>query len=282
MHPTACFTRAAAFALALASTLVSLGCSGTGPGDGAGRPYAPYTPSTSGTGSSGTTSPPSSSSGSPGSGSSDGPLRIVSLSVTAPILTLYPTPPGETVKTEILAIVTHAEGNERVAGGQLEDATGHVFGAFEAAANKSTLVLALDWMAISAVTPLTASKGEAKSFTAKFFDNDGHKVSKSIDLTFQCRVLAGALPYLLPPGFPAEGVMTGAYDGKCFSDAHCGKSGVACGSGTSCSVRTEACEPVTMGAAVGCVAREEYPWLRSSACSCGGSLCTPGSCTCNP
>lgn len=184
------------------------------------------------------------------------------------------------MKTEILAIVTQADGNQRVAGGQLEDDTFHVFGAFQAAANKSTFALSLDWMGIGAVVPLTVSKGEVKTFTARFFDNDGHRVSKSIDITFQCKVVNGALPYTVPAPLPTEGIMTGAYNGKCFSDEHCGKSGVACETGTSCSVQTETCQPVT--SAGGCVLRENFPWLRSPACSCGGSACFPGSCTCKP
>lgn len=222
--------------------------------------------------------PPPSSSSSSGSGFSEssGPFRVVSVSATAPALTLYPVTPRETTKTEIVAIVTHTEGSEHIAGGQLMDEEGHVFGAFQAAANKGTLTLALDWFGLSAVAPLTVSKGEKKAFVARFFDSSGRTVQKSVELQFQCRVVSGALRYPLPAALPPEGIPTGAFEGKCFDDAHCGKNGVACGEGTSCSVRTESCENV-----VGtCVDREEFPWLASADCACPSSRCTTGECSC--
>ena len=185
------------------------------------RSYPPSSPSAS------APSPPSSSSSSSSSSSgsgfpeASGPFRVVSVSATSPVLTLYPVTPRETTKTEIVAIVTHAEGSEQIAGGQLMDEEGHVYGAFQAAANKGTLTLALDWFGLSAVAPLTVSKGDKRAFVARFFDGAGRTIQKTVELQFQCRVVAGALKFGIPASLPADGIATGAYEGKCFDDDHC-------------------------------------------------------------
>lgn len=234
--------------------------------------------SSSGSSSSNSSSSSSSSGGSP---SFDGPLQLTSLDATVRMLTLYPTPPTETIKTQLVAIVTHSGGNERIAGGRLEDEQGNVYGAFGTGANKSTFVLDIDWMQINAVSPVRVKKGGGRTFAATFFDNDGHRVTRTLELTFQCRVLSGALGFTPAQPFPSGGVLTGIYDGKCWDDTRCGVGGEPCGSGTSCNGETGACEPIDFDQ-VGCLDRERFLWLRSSECSCASSSCGNGECACNP
>jgi hypothetical protein len=221
-----------------------------------------------------------SASGSASSKATDGPLRVVSVTPTVATLTLYPTPPTETTKTELVAIVTQQEGAERIAGGQLEDADGHVYGAFQTGANKGTLSLALDWMGINAVAPISLEKGKTKTFTARFFDDDGHEVSMDVDLAFQCRIVDGELTYTLPTTLPNGGVLTGTYQGRCFDDDHCGTSGAACTGGRSCAARTGECEPASIELGAGCVHRDDFPSMKAPPCHCGAPMCTPGTCTC--
>lgn len=265
--------------------LASVACSGGGgpppyegtPGASSGSSSSSGANSSSSSGGSSSSGSTSSSSGTSSSGGprTDGPLSVVSLRATSPKLTLYPTS-GESAKTEVIAIITHSGGSERIAGGQLEDDDGHVYGAFGAGANKSTFVVALDWAAINAVSPLTLERGGKRRLTARFFDNDGHRVSDALELAFQCRIVSGAPGYPLATPFPSEGIPTGAYLGKCFSDKQCGTQGVACANGTSCSAETGQCEDVVSS----CVDRADFPLLGSAKCWCDSLPCTAGQCTC--
>lgn len=131
-----------------------------------------------------------------------------------------------TTATEVrfVAVLANASGLENIAGGTLADESGTSYGSFTADKSMSgTFTLALTWSEINSVRPLTFTGSATRTFTARFFDKDGHTVKSSADLAFRCDAFADNAD---------------AFAGQCVNSRvdqkHCGTTFVACAANQAC------------------------------------------------
>jgi hypothetical protein len=164
--------------------------------------------------------------GTPGSGtSSNGELQIVSLTATASTITGGNPLPTEPSSTTFIAIVTDTKGLGTIAGGQLEDATGTPYAAFESGAAMGTYTAGLSFEQIDQATTLDfPTSGGSMTLTAKFFDNDANMVSATVALALACR-----------DGYGLEGACSGKCTDTSIDGANCGTCGNVCGAGLECT-----------------------------------------------
>lgn len=178
--------------------------SGSGTTGGAGG-------ATTGSTSSSSTTTGSSSSGSP---PVNQPPVILSFGTNVTSLTQ-----GEQVTFS--AVVTDPDGIDDVIGGTLLDAGGATYGAFGSSAQEGAYQMILSWDQLHQVAPINFAQGATatRTFKAQFFDQAGHTVEKTVDVTLTCNGKA-------------------ACSGTCVdlmtSSQSCGTCGHAC-SGGNCS-----------------------------------------------
>lgn len=91
---------------------------------------------------------------------------------------------GDTVK--FVAVLTHPDGLQALAGGHLTDATGMIqFDAF-VADQQGSYSVSLTWDQIYTATKFQFVGMDQMTFVAEFFDTKGRKASKSATLTLAC------------------------------------------------------------------------------------------------
>jgi len=155
-------------------------------------------------------------------GSTGGSLAIVSFTATTATLTGGSPSSTETDSATLTAIVTDSYGLDTIAGGQLLDDAGLTLAAFTAGANKSTFTAAVSWTGINLVSPITflTSSGQ-RTFTAKFYDNQGNTATANLTLALMCRGLTILGNSALLPACAGTCTDTTGY-------ANCGACGSAC------------------------------------------------------
>jgi len=128
------------------------------------------------------------SGGESGGTSTDGALEIVSFTNDVQAIT-DPSDGRSAVAHEVtfIAIVTARGGIDTIAGGQLLDDQGKTYAAFGTGAQKGTYTASVDWSQINRVSPITfRAPGAGRTFSAKFFDNDGREATAPLHVSFFC------------------------------------------------------------------------------------------------
>lgn len=148
--------------------------------------------------------------------STSGPLELAALTTTTSEISGVAAV-SEPTEVTFLAIVTHKNGLDEIAGGTLHDDAGKTYGAFGAGDTKSTFALTLSWSAITKIRPIEfAAPGTTRTFIARFHDNGGHTVEAAVVIGLHC---GGAR------SMAACGGTCASLDS---SVAHCGACGRAC------------------------------------------------------
>lgn len=95
---------------------------------------------------------------------------------------------GESIKFN--AIVTDADGIGDIIGGTLESPEGKSYGAFITSGEEGSYTLTLSWNEVSDVVPIEFEgdndQDREREFVGIFFDEAGHKTSKTVAVTFDC------------------------------------------------------------------------------------------------
>jgi len=112
----------------------------------------------------------------------DGP-NIISLNTSAPIL-------DDRSNVVVSAIVTDPQGVEDLIGGELITPAGTVLGVFATAAQEGAYAMNINWITLKPTIEITAEEtGELPIvLTAAFYDQAGHRSTKSVALTLACSV----------------------------------------------------------------------------------------------
>ena len=133
--------------------------------------------------------------------------------------------------TTISAIVTDPQGISDLAGGTVIDkSTGTTYGAFGTPGGQGTFVFTLTWTAMNDITPIDDMAGsrEARTITARFFDNEGNTVSQDLTLKLACDVDTQS-----------------ACSGTCFdltdNSNNCGSCGYVCKSNATLGLNAATC-----------------------------------------
>lgn len=156
-----------------ASTSTGTGTGGSGTTTGTG------TGGSGGATSSGSTS---TSSGTGGSTTANQPPVILAFGTNVTSLT-----EAQTVK--LTAVVTDPDGIDDVIGGTLlAEPGGAIYGAFATTAQEGSYEISLSWDQIDQVGSIDFAQGatQIRTFKAQFFDQGGHTVEKTVDLTLTC------------------------------------------------------------------------------------------------
>lgn len=191
--------------------------------------------------------------------STSGPLELAALTTTTSEISGVAAV-SEPTEVTFLAIVTHEQGLDEIAGGTLHDDTGKTYGAFGAGDTKSTFTLTLSWSAITKIRPIEfAAPGTTRTFIARFHDNGGRTVEASVVIGLHC---GGART------MAACGGTCAALDS---SQAHCGACGKACSVACSAGV----CAPSDA-----CFIPSGFPGLTcADRCRVLGARCVDGALT---
>lgn len=105
--------------------------------------------------------------------------RILSLGTSVKQLTQ-----GESAR--FVAVITHPDGLDNLAGGQLTSPDGAIkYGAFQAD-HQGSYTLDLSWSLLQQTQPIGFASEEMRSFIAEFFDMQGHKTAQSLSLRLHC------------------------------------------------------------------------------------------------
>lgn len=179
------------------------------------------------------------------------PLSISNLSATRNDLVIGRTAGSTATQVSLIAVLANSQGLDEIAGGTLSDESGTTYGAFAQNEQKGgmpgTYTIDLTWEAINAARPLTFVGSASRTFSARFYDKDGHSASASVSIVFRC------------DAFPDN---TDAYAGVCTNtrvDAkHCGDTFTTCAS-------NEACRE---GACIGIKSRTTYDPTSDTTKSC--------------
>jgi hypothetical protein len=208
--------------VALGAACAVAGCSGSTSGNADGIALAPEggapssDPEDSGTAA-------AEGGGGPTGASSNGELKILSLTPTSQTMTGGTPLPTETGAVTFIAIVTDAAGLDAIAGGQLMDDSGATFAAFGAGANKGTYTATITWEAMATIHAADFGvSGGKRTFVAKFFDNHANEAKAAVDINLACRA--------------ASKEAISSCGGVCASTVHdpknCGACGTVCSSNT--------------------------------------------------
>jgi hypothetical protein len=205
--------------------------SGNGNGNGGSDGGTGSGGSDSGTGSGG-----SDSGSNPGS---NGVLTIAALTATVSTLTGGAPLATESNSATFTAIVTDSLGLDSLAGGQLLDDTGLTYAAFGTGAGKGTYVATITWSGIDQTRAITFVASGARTFIAKFFDNQGNTATASLQMNLACRDADGLVD-------SCGGVCTqlSTFYANCGTCGHVCKNDEACMGGTCASLAvlgTSAC-----------------------------------------
>jgi hypothetical protein len=89
------------------------------------------------------------------------------------------------------AVVTDPDGIDDVIGGTLSDGNGHFYGAFATTGQEGAYQMIVSWGQINQVQDidLATATPASRSFVAEFFDQAGHDVQKSVDVSLDCKML---------------------------------------------------------------------------------------------
>ncbi|APR80646.1 Hypothetical protein A7982_05993 [Minicystis rosea] len=129
----------------------------------------------------------------------------------------------------VSAIVTDPDGIDDVIGGNLSDENNSVYGAFATTGQEGAYQMIVSWAQFQQVQKIEFAQGESsqRTLVATFFDQGGHSVQKSVDVTLACKG-------------------NGACDGVCkdmSADAkNCGTCANACAVGATCAQSTCSCQ----------------------------------------
>ena len=82
------------------------------------------------------------------------------------------------------AAVTDADGD--LVGGQLETPAGAVCGTFGSTSDEGGYEVSLTWAQLDTAEDLTFEGDTARSFTARFFDQGGHEVEDTVEVSLYC------------------------------------------------------------------------------------------------
>ncbi|HRI53052.1 MAG TPA: YCF48-related protein [Pseudomonadota bacterium] len=105
--------------------------------------------------------------------------RILSLGTSVKQVTQ-----GESAR--FVAVITHPDGLDNLAGGQLTSPDGAIkYGAFQAD-HQGSYTLDLSWALLHQTQPIGFASEEMRSFIAEFFDMQGHKTAQSLSLRLHC------------------------------------------------------------------------------------------------
>ncbi len=160
------------------------------------------------------------------------PISISSFSSTRTELAVGRSQATTFTEVSLIAVLANENGLDAIAGGTLVDESGVTYGAFaQKDGLPGTFTFNLTWEAVNAARPLTFIDSASRSFTARFFDKDGHKAAASVSIAFRCDAFADN---------------TDAFRGVCTNtrvDAkHCGDTFTVCASNEAC--REGACTSV--------------------------------------
>ena len=105
--------------------------------------------------------------------------RILSLGTSVNQLT-----EGESAR--FVAVVTHPDGLDKLAGGQLTSTDGKIkYGAF-LADHQGAYTLDLSWALLNQTQSINFASEDMRPFTAEFYDMLGHKTSQALNLRLHC------------------------------------------------------------------------------------------------
>lgn len=216
------------------------GDSGTG---GSNTTSSGSTTSSSGTGGGTTTSSGSGSTTSSSGASGNMPPQILVLGTNVSSIT-----EGEAVS--FTAVVTDPDGIDDVIGGTLGDGNGNYYGAFATTGQEGAYQMILSWGQIGQVEEivLATATPASRTFVAEFFDQAGHSVQKSVDVSLDCKML-------------------GACKSHCMDlendPKNCGGCGQSCAAGVACYLGSCAKIGACLGKFTSC----------SAACASAGQTC---------
>jgi hypothetical protein len=170
----------------------------------------------------------------------NGSLAIVNLTATSKTIVGGNPLPTESGSTTFVAIVTDTKGVDAIAGGQLADDQGNLYGAFGAGANKGTYTSTVSWAALTAIAaPSFAAAPGSRNFVVRFFDNDGKSVEAPLSVGLACR--------------DGNSNLVGACAGTCVDTqvdgANCGQCGKRCMPSLACGAST--CAPLAYTPGIG-------------------------------
>ena len=166
-----------------------------------------------------------------------GGLEVVSFTSTVQTLVSHPTA-TETDTVTFVAIVTDAKGLDTIAGGSLMDDQGTTYAGFGAGATKGTYTAAVSWDTVDSIRAIDYPDDHgARTFVAKFFDNDGNEVTAGLEVALRCRVTTN-VPLDPDVDVSHMGDFGSAHAGTCFlariDPDHCGTFDTACGDASYC------------------------------------------------
>lgn len=152
------------------------------------------------------------------------------------------------------AVVTDPDGIDDVVGGTLLGADEQiVYGAFATAAAEGAYSLTLSWAELDAATPIEFDREAELSFTAVFFDQAGHRASRSATLRLHC---------------DGDAACDGACTDVLGDSDHCGACRMQC---------AEPCEDGRCHGRAPCAA-VTAPTSCDDVCAAVGSACMPDGC----
>lgn len=134
--------------------------------------------------------------------------RILSLGTSVKQLT-----EGESAR--FVAVVTHPDGLDNLAGGQLTSLDGMIkFGAFQAD-HQGAYTLDLSWSLLNQTESISFASEEMRSFVAEFYDMKGHKTSQSLALRLHCNGKNACAGACLAQGDQCRGSANLCISGAC-------------------------------------------------------------------
>jgi hypothetical protein len=132
------------------------------------------------------------------------------------------------------AIVTDVAGEAAIAGGNLADANGYVYGAFSTVGGQGTFTAQLSWEQVNKAQTISfAPGGGARAVTITFFDNGGGRVSTTLDVPLSC-------------GNAQATTCKGVCVTLSNDSMNCGACGNALGGNAICQNGAAACSPGLM------------------------------------
>lgn len=174
------------------------------------------------------------------SSSDPGAPTIITLATDLPSL-------NENGELTFTAIVTDPDGIGDVIGGTLEAPSGNTYGVFATSADEGAYATTVRWMDVHLVEPIEFAPGadETRTFVARFFDQGGNEVSRSLDIPVNCEGLGACDGQCTAFGTGSNCAFCGDSCGtlECCNDAcvdtrtdpaHCGGCGEACDPGVAC------------------------------------------------
>lgn len=134
--------------------------------------------------------------------------RILSLGTSVKQLT-----EGESAR--FVAVVTHPDGLDNLAGGQLTNNDGTIkYGAF-LADHQGAYTLDLSWSLLNQTESISFASEEMRSFVAEFYDMKGHKTSQALGLRLHCNGKNACAGACLAQGDQCRGSANLCISGAC-------------------------------------------------------------------